>query len=135
VPPATPTPQKVRSLLNKGATPTVAAAAAGVTLRRVYQIIGVRKPKPRITDEQRNEIAARRGRRETVRGICAAMGVSRKVVLAVRPLDVPRGWSAEDAMYVRDRMKNHDAGTLARELDKPRSSVDTLIRRLRASKR
>lgn len=126
---------KVHKLLAKGVTPAIAAAVAGVTTRRVYQIRGVQTPKPRITDALRQEIGRRRASGQTVRLIAAELHVSRGTVLRVAPtMRTPRGWTDEDVEYVRSRMANHNAGTICRELGRPRSSVDSVMRRLRLLK-
>jgi transposase len=107
------------------------AAMCQVSARRVYQVRGTGRPKPRISPDRRAEISRRRGKGQSVRRIASEMGVSRGIVLSCKPLIVPRGWTADDVEYVMTRIKNHNAGTICREIGRPRSSVDSLIRRLR----
>src|SRR4051812_28820645 len=51
------TRHRVMDLIDGDKTPAQAAAKVGVTVRRVYQILGPRKPKPRVTDAERQAIA------------------------------------------------------------------------------
>ena len=64
-----------------GKTAVDVAAELGVTVRRAYQIIGVRSLKPRVAGETREEIVRLHGEGESTRRIAERLGVSRGVVL------------------------------------------------------
>lgn len=118
--------------IDLGLTIEQIAASSNVSVRRVYQIRGTEKAKPRITDEQIADIRARHYRGQSIRDIAAELSMSRKTIAGIvgeqRPANAPIS-PEEEAEILRRAAAGHSAATIAKEMERWPNAVAQVIDR------
>lgn len=109
------------------------AVSSGVSVRRVYQIRGPERAKPRVGDEQIADIRARHYRGQSIRDIAAELSMSRKTVAAAigeqqRPANSPIS-PDEEAEIMRRTVAGHEPLTIAHEIGRSAAGVRAVIDR------
>jgi DNA-binding CsgD family transcriptional regulator len=126
--------------LGNGHSKPEVAALCQVSLRRVYQVAGVKRPKPRVTAVLIAEIAKRRGRGESVRSIAADLKISRLTASRATPAAPPakrrpthQVTDAERADVIRRLRSKQAKRWIAEEVGVSRGTVDRIEASLRES--
>jgi DNA-binding transcriptional MerR regulator len=123
--------EKIKTLRDAGVSVAEIAAKYELSVRRVYQILGTARAKPRATDAQVEEIRRRHRLRESIREIASAMKMSRKTVTAIigeDPAAPAAPLTDEEFAHIQVRAATHRSpAEIAREIGRSTAGVRKAI--------